>query len=334
MKHLSTLILGKIYRFYYFSNIPFRRRLDPLIRIANCIKASLFPRKDYTIEEFRVAVTNICNAACCFCTYPQAVMKSKVMSLETFLNAIPYFSHLFPVDLTPAIGDPLVDPKLEQKVMALSEKGFKCQFTTNGILLERHMSWIFRRHEDISVILLSIPGFDPSQYAVQYGVDKGQQVCAAIYSLLETNERLGQPLRILVQIRNREHKKYTLRSEEYKWFKPFIHGRVTLHFTEIWDNWSGAVDMSTWSKHMLKRIRWSPQIGRPCRNLRFGLVNPDGGLRLCGCRVIGTDQDDMIIGKVGDTKEQLHAKALEIRNGFYKGRFPFVCRNCSFYNPE
>lgn len=85
---------------------------------------------------------------------------------------------------------------------------------------------------------------------------------------------------------------------------------------------------------MRKRLRWCPQIKRPCRNIRFGLVNPDGGLRLCGCRVVGTDQDDLLVGKVGDTMESLNANASKIRDGFYRGEYPKVCKNCSFYNPE
>jgi hypothetical protein len=50
--------------------------------------------------------------------------------------------------------------------------------------------------------------------------------------------------------------------------------------------------------------------------------------------VVGTDQDDLLIGKVGDSVESLNANAVVIRNGFYHGEYPKVCRGCSFYNPE
>ncbi len=323
-----------LYRIYFVNDLPFRHRIDPLFRIANCLKAWLFPRRQFTIENFRVAVTNICNAACCFCTYPQTKMAGKVMKLEMFTAAMRYFDRRFAVDLTPAVGDPLVDPGLKDKVQAMIADGYRWQFTTNSILIEKHMDWMLAEAAHCECVYLSIPGFDPEQYEVQYGVNKGHQVVTGLLKFLIANEMMGQPLRVRVQIRNREKESETLDSPCYQDFKPYLHGRVTLHFTRIWDNWSWALDMSTWSEHMRKRLRWCPQIKRPCRNLRSGLVNPDGGLRLCGCRVVGTDQDDLLIGKVGDSMESLNAAATKIRDSFYLGVFPNACQGCSFYNPE
>lgn len=308
---------------------------DPIVRVANCVRAWCFPRRKFRIETFRVAVTNICNAACCFCTYPQTVMKGKVMSLDTFLKALEYVDPLTVLDLTPAVGDPLVDPGLKEKILAAGNAGLVCQFTTNGILLEKH-DWIldpeYSKH--IANIFFSVPGFDQDCYKVQFGVDKGREMVVALHRFLRLHEQAGQPIRVRVQVRNREHESQTLNHSSYSQFEKFFHGRVTLHFTKIWDNWSWALDLSTWSEHMKKRLRWCPQIKRPCRNLRFGLVNPDGGLRLCGCRVVGTDQDDLLVGKLGDSVGQLNSAAVTIRNGFYSGRFPKACQKCSFYNPE
>ena len=334
LRKWNYLFWGWAYRTYFINDLPLRHRLDPLLRIGNCVKATLFPRKQYRIEDFRVAVTNICNAACVFCTYPLTKMKGKVMSLETFAQAMPYFGKQFQVDLTPAVGDPLVDPGLEQKVELLAESGYKCQFTTNGILMSKHADWLLKYGKTIVCVYLSVPSFDPADYKVQYGVDKGEQCINGLLDFLRRNDEAGQPLRIRYQVRNREKPSIYKRSPWFQKFKPYFHGRVTYHFSKVWDNWSGAVEFEKWSKYMKKRLRWCPQIAKPCRNLRFGLVNPDGGLRLCGCRVVGTDQDDLLVGKVGDPVDVLNANASAIREKFYRKEYPRVCKGCSFYNPE
>lgn len=325
---------GWLRRSYVLNDLPLRHRIDPVLRVLNILRAMVIPAKEYRIEDFRLAVTNICNAACCFCSYPMAVMKGKVMSLETVEAMKGYWRGQFAVELTPAIGDPLVDPGLEKKVETIVAAGYKVSFTTNGILLAKHNHWIIKHARHFTALYLSIPGFDPAEYEVQYGVDKGRQAMEGLLQLLQMNAAAGQPLCVRVQIRNREKESDTLNSDGYLPFKRYMHGNVSMHFTKVWDNWSGVVDVATWSTYMRKRLRWSPQINRPCRQLRGVLVNPDGGIRLCGCRVIKTDQDDMLIGKVGDLVKELTARATSIRNLFYDGVFPTVCRGCSFYTPE
>ncbi len=85
---------------------------------------------------------------------------------------------------------------------------------------------------------------------------------------------------------------------------------------------------------MKKRIRSTIQIARPCTNLRVAHAQPDGSIRLCGCRIAKTDQDDLIVGRVGDNIETLNTNATTIRNRFATKDYPMACKNCSFYTPE
>ena len=85
---------------------------------------------------------------------------------------------------------------------------------------------------------------------------------------------------------------------------------------------------------MLDKIKISKPINRPCKALNGALVNPDGTIRLCACRVVTSDHDDLIIGDCNNTWEELEKNAIKIRNRYYKMDFPEACRGCSFYNPE
>src|SRR5579864_8387439 len=67
-------------------------------------------------------VTNICNAKCTFCAYPKVVanktLQTGVMSFEVFKKAVDEWAAVGgqSLDLTPVVGDPLVDPGLLDKV--------------------------------------------------------------------------------------------------------------------------------------------------------------------------------------------------------------------------
>ena len=66
-------------------------------------------------------VTNICNAKCTFCAYPKVVanktLQTGVMSFEIFKKAVDEWSAAGgqDLDLTPVVGDPLVDPGLLER---------------------------------------------------------------------------------------------------------------------------------------------------------------------------------------------------------------------------
>lgn len=323
-------------RTYLFSDMPGRSMLEPLRQKAMALKAKLFPKKDYKIETFRLSSTNICNAACCFCSYPQTKMAHNVLPMSTLRSAIPLIKSTgqYAVDLTPAVGDPLVDAGLEDKVRLLIFEGYKVTFTTNGILLDKHMHWILELAKHFTCLYFSLGDFDRATYYIQYGKDKGERVFQNLCQLLQHNEALGQPLTIRLQVRNREHPNHTKRSADYGVLKKYLHGKVSIHFTPFWDNMSGEVDFATWSNYMLKRLRKPIKSNKPCSQLRSAIVLADGGIRLCGCRVLKDEHDGLVVGKVGDNLNTLNTNATKIRDGFYRNERPTVCQTCSLYSPE
>jgi radical SAM protein with 4Fe4S-binding SPASM domain len=69
----------------------------------------------------------------------------------------------------------------------------------------------------------------------------------------------------------------------------------------------------------------------------FGLVvRHDGNVRLCGCRLIRNDMDDLVVGNLRDKSLQEISRspeAWEIIQGFYSGKRPETCRGCTQYHP-
>lgn len=323
-------------RTYWFSDMPGRRFVEPVLRRLTAYKALLFPKSRFKIGSFRLSSTNICNAACVFCSYPQTKMARSVLSLDT-VKASKYLlksTGQYAVDFTPAVGDPLVDIDLEDKVRYLIGEGYKVQFTTNGILLDKHANWILELAEHIVCIYFSLGDLDKDGYYLQYGKDKADKVFENLLALLQSNEARGQPLTLRLQVRNRYYPRVSKSSNYYKDLKPYLHGKVSMHFTPFWDNMSGDVDFTKWSDYMLKRLRKVIKINRPCAQLRNGVVLSNGFVRLCGCRVVGSEMDGLLVGKVGDKLESLNANAAKVREGFYTGNRPNVCNNCSLYDPE
>ena len=94
-------------------------------------------------------VTNICNAKCTFCAYPKVVanktLQTGVMSFEVFKKAVDEWAAVGgrSLDLTPVVGDPLVDPGLLDKVdYAVNHARIQDVYlTTNAILLNKNESY-------------------------------------------------------------------------------------------------------------------------------------------------------------------------------------------------
>ena len=75
----------------------------------------------------------------------------------------------------------------------------------------------------------------------------------------------------------------------------------------------------------------------PCiRTYNAFSILPTGDVRVCGCRLIDTEIDDMIVGNIfqKSLKDIINnEKVQEIRAGFEKGQFANICKNCLFYEP-
>jgi radical SAM protein with 4Fe4S-binding SPASM domain len=288
-------------------------------------------------------VTNICNAKCTFCAYPKVVanrtLQTGVMSLEVFKKAVDEWVAAGGrnLDLTPVVGDPLVDPGLLDKVdYAVNQARLpNVCLTTNAILLDKNKA--YQRLVDLGVsVFISTQGTSREVYAKIYGVNQYDEAMGNIRRLLEYNRSRGEPSRIVIRFRNHEKPSQIIRSRDFREIiKPHLSERVRINFTVDYDNWGGTIKPEDMSGFMRLR-RLPPPLNVPCKNLFNFAVRHDGRVRLCGCRLTRNDNDDLVVGNIREKTLEDISKSDEAWNliqGFYSGQRPETCQECTFYQP-
>lgn len=325
---------------------PARARLHHLmVRLNPVTPEDLYPHRHLAASAWlQVAVTNICNARCSFCAYPKAIdsrtLRVGTMAFEVFKKAIDEWIAIGGdnIDITPVVGDTLVDPALLEKLdYAINHAKIKrVQLITNGILLNRHD--LYKRLVDLNVhtIGISTQGTSREAYAKVFGVDKYQEVLSGMRNLFAYNRSKGEPVHIAIYFRHAQRPSEILRSDDFRnHIKPYLSRRVQFFFTSDYDNWGGTISEDDMSGVMRLR-RPLPVLNVPCAQLFGYVVQHDGSVRLCGCRFSRTDQDDMVVGTIKEqTLEQIAAgeRAWRIINGFYSGVRPETCAGCTLYAP-
>ena len=289
-------------------------------------------------------VTNICNAKCTFCAYPKVVanktLQTGVMSFEVFKKAADEWAALGgqSLDLTPVVGDPLVDPGIMEKVdYAVNRAGLKDVYlTTNAILINRNDAYKQLIDLGIAAVYISTQGASKAVYEKIYGVKHYDEAMSGIRNLMDYNRSKGEPARIVVRFRNHEKPSEIIRSPDFKKFiQPFLSERVRVNYTVDFDNWGGTIKPADMSGFMRMR-KLPPMLNVPCKNLFNFAVRHDGKVRLCGCRLTQSDNDDLVVGNIrektlGDISRS--DEAWSVIKGFYTGKRPETCVECTFYQP-
>ena len=289
-------------------------------------------------------VTNICNAKCTFCAYPKVVanktLQTGIMPFDVFKKAVDEWAAVGgqSLDLTPVVGDPLVDPGLLEKIdYAVNHAHIKdVVLTTNAILINRNETYKKLIDLGIGGVFISTQGASREVYEKIYGVKHYDDAMSGIRNLMEYNRSKGEPARIVVRFRNHEKPSQIIRSPDFKKnIQPFLSERVRVNFTVDFDNWGGTIQPADMSGSMRLR-KLPPRLDVPCKNLFNFAVRHDGRVRLCGCRLQTNDNDDLVVGNIKDgTLAEISRsdEAWAIIKGFYEGKRPHTCLECTFYMP-
>lgn len=289
-------------------------------------------------SSLQICVTNICNAKCVFCGYRLGKDEKGIMDMRTFQQAIYQWKDINGgmLDLTPTVGDPLIDEQLFDKIDLANYWSSGVVLTTNGILLKRGERW--RKLIDClpKKVFLSIPTFDRDWYAKSYGVDRAYDVLEGVHHLLLYNKRMREPVEIRMRFRNPVPPSEILKSSDYRlYIEPFLSKRVTVSFTPDFDNWGGAIRESDLVGTMKLR-KPQPRIG-PCVSHFTFAVLWDGSVRMCGCRFARSERDDLVVGDIfSSTLLEISEsqKTWDIVQDFMSGvKIPESCRSCTIYHP-
>jgi Radical SAM superfamily/Iron-sulfur cluster-binding domain len=277
--------------------------------------------------------TNICNARCVFCAYPQMERPKATMPMDLFRKTIDQYLALgmAEVDLTPIVGDPFADKFLFERLDYLFSRpeAARFHFYTNAILLSEERAQRLMKYGQRFWIFCSFGGFDRETYRRVMGVDKFDEAVRAIRGLIEEKKRTGSAVRIQVNLRG------PLDSSGGEFWSYLAQrrdeGLVSIDGVTDFDNWGGKISESTLRQAGL--VPKPPPVHRgPCRRLLTGpVVLSDGRVNACCCR----DVEATLI--TGDLKKQSLREILagpELKNllaRHEKGDFPDICRSCTKY---
>ena len=279
--------------------------------------------------------TNICNARCVFCAYPQMERAKATMPVAHFKKVVD--EHLAlgwtEVDLTPIVGDPFVDKHLFERLdyLASRREVTRFHFYTNAILISPEDAERLLGYDERLWVFCSFGGFDRETYRVVMGVDKFDEAVAAIRRLIDGKERSGSRIRVQVNLR-------VPPGSEAGPFWDYLrekraNGLVKVDGVADFDNWGGMIKDE--DLRAARLVPKPPPVHRgPCRRLVTGpTILVDGRVNACACR----DVEATLI--IGDTKTQslgslLDGPALQgLLARHERGDFPEICRTCTRYEP-
>lgn len=277
--------------------------------------------------------TNICNARCAFCAYPQMERPKVTMSMEVFRKAIDEYLLLGPaeVDLTPIVGDPFVDKFLFERLDYLVSKTEvkRFHFYTNAILMKPELFDRLLGYGERFWIFCSLGGFDREIYHRVMGVDKFDEAVSAIRGLIEAKIRTGSAMRVNVNLR-------VPQGHGSGEFWDYLHRRqaegvIGIGHTADFDNWGGKITEEALRQAGLVP-KSPPEHTGPCRRLLTGpVILADGRVNACCCRDV---ESTLIIGDIKERslKDILSGPELkELLARHEKNDFPEICKLCTKY---
>jgi radical SAM protein with 4Fe4S-binding SPASM domain len=297
--------------------------------------------------KLTIEVTNICNSNCRFCAYrhQDKFRRGKgVMSNDIFDRAIDDYKQMGGtfIGLTPFSGEPLIDPKIIERVIRAKRIGAWTGFYTNGILLN-HIDIEDLLKSGIDAIAVSTGPLERSMYELLYQNKYYEEVLQGLRKLLMTRNLMRKDLSISMTFRSHIPMKKVLALPDFrKFILPFMTPgdfKLSIVNTRGFDTWGGVIKKEDMVGIM--RLASPPRIKRrPC-SWTFGLyLTWDGQVRACACRFGESPQKDgddgLYLGNITETSLNDIWSGREIkrlRRRFEQGDLPPVCKKCTMYHP-
>lgn len=285
-------------------------------------------------HELYVEGTNICNAACVFCAYPQMVRPKKVMPMDLFEKLVVQYAELGggDVDVTPIVGDPFADAKLFERLDLLqaNPKVRRVSFFTNAIAMKPALGDRLLGYGDKLTVHVSYGGFDKATYAKVMGVDKFDEVWPNLRHLIAAKKKSGSRLGVQVNLRTPEANNRGPLYDELVAARD--EGLIGLTWMGAYDSWSGAIkDEDLRDAGLVPRGK--PEKNGPChRLLTTPVVLADGRVNACGCR---DTEATLIIGDLNKNTlgEVLSGQPLrDLLDSHARGDWPEACKRCTYYD--
>jgi radical SAM protein with 4Fe4S-binding SPASM domain len=292
------------------------------------------------LEELRriprglhVEGTNICNARCVFCAYPQMQRRKQTMSMGDFTRVVAQYLDMggHHVSLTPIVGDPFVDKHLFERLdhLMAEERVKGISFYTNAILMtpdksERLLSYASKLH-----VHVSWGGFERETWNTIMGVEKFEAARDAVLALLELKERARSPMRFTLALRCPDSSCAGALWERMRAYRD--RGLLEVAPMSDYDSWAGAIAPAA-----LQKVGLTPRAmpyKRGACELLFTkpVILADGRVNACACRDV---EAELIVGNVNEQPLGAiwgGAAITELIERHERDDYPDVCQRCTYF---
>ncbi len=277
--------------------------------------------------------TNICNAECVFCAYPQMERRKKVMPMEDFQRVVADYVGMGgrSVSLTPIVGDPFVDKFIFERLADLHARPEITQigFYTNAILMDRDKSARLLEYADKLHVHVSWGGFDRETWNRIMGVKKFEAARDAVLDFLKLKQESGSKIPFTLALRCPDSACTGPLWDELNGYRKA--GLVEIAGLPDYDSWAGKIEDQALEDVGLVPRRMPYKRGACELLFTKPVVLADGRVNACACRDV---EAELIVGDVhekplseiwaGDTITELIER-------HEKGDYPDVCKRCTYF---
>ncbi|PPR64027.1 MAG: hypothetical protein CFH10_00349 [Alphaproteobacteria bacterium MarineAlpha4_Bin2] len=279
-----------------------------------------------------------CNARCPMCVIENPTDRMKgVMPLDTFRgivdSLVPYRNHFEMFDLF-ALGEPLLDRHLFERIRYVKSKGFKrLAFSTNAQLLNKERQQALLQSE-IETVIFSLDGARKATHEKIRPRVTFERVVRNILSVIKLRDEGDYPTRFIVRFI-----KQPLNAAEWPRYKVFWDARTSRRRGDLvtsynMHSWAGGIA----SKRDLLGDRFDPEIeAAPCHHAFDNMtILADGSMPLCAedildpqygiGNVIGRDPVEVFNGAAFNALRERHKAGR-------KNELP-SCRECTLLYSE
>lgn len=308
--------------------------------LLNIQKGGLFHSRNKKLQPSRnvafIELSNICNAKCIFCPYPQIAESDKKlqhMSESRFATSLTKAVELGYTRLafTPTTGELFANKRWAEYIAAAlrDEKIKSLYFYSNAILLtDENIRKILSlpNPQKIEKLYFSVGGLDAETYHKMFGVDKFKVVVRNINSLCEKLKNTASDLKVNCEFRLPKLDKATMRAAN-KLFNKAGYANFYPNIVRVFDPIGGLINEAV--------LEYLPEIAdktSPCYRLNDIRFDANGNIWMCGCVVSERPgESSLLIGSLEDTNDYIQQRKQAVFANWRTGELPSACKPCRVY---
>lgn len=322
-----------------FGRFSFNPIVRPLIKVLDFI---IVRTNGNRFIEFELS--NICNARCVFCPYPDMLRTDKKfmhmsdVTIESIKKVLPRF-HGALVSFTPTTGDTLLHPRWDEfigEIISLDSVGRATMFTNAIELGSEAVDRLIRlvrseKGRKFNQLYLSLGGYERESYKRLYQVDRFEKVRANLDILMTRLMKEGIPLGIHLHIKLEKGVKPDMERvldtyNRMKYPYAYVSHSVAYFSNEAYRR-NALIDYL--------KVGNRPT-DRACAYLNKTRFAADGGIWADGCVISEMPNDSSLkLGELKDSNEFIESRRNQLISAWEtEGILPLPCQGCTMYRPR